>query len=106
MEVLESCVSYQPLGWREIAVASTDALAQIGDPRSLPLLRRLETVRGIGLIPNIRHAIAIIDPQANLLRAEYGLNAVPEYLLRPAKEIAEAPETLLRSAGSCLEPLD
>ena len=96
MEALESCVTYQPTGWREIAVALTNALAEIGDSRSLTLLHRLENVRGIGLISNIRHAIATIEPQTNLLRADYS-NALPEHLLRPAQSMSEEPEQLLRS---------
>lgn len=95
MEALESSVAYQPLGWREVAVALTNALSEIGDSRALPLLHRLENVRGIGLISHIRHAIATIEPQANLLRAGYP-NAIPEHLLRPAQGTADAPELLLR----------
>ncbi len=99
MEALESCVTYQPLGWRDSAVALTNALSDIGDSRALPLLHRLENVRGIGLISNIRHAIATIEPQANLLRAGYP-HALPEHLLRPAHSVNEEPEQLLRSASN------
>lgn len=100
MEVLERCIDHQRPGWRDVAAASADALANIGDVRSLPLLRRLETVRGIGLIPNIRNAIAVIEPQANLLHPCLGEEPLPQSLLRPAQSSEEEPTLMLRAVDS------
>ena len=69
MSALERCVETQPPGWSECAAALANALARIGDRRALPLLYRLDNVRGIGLIPAVRNAIAAIEPQTSLLRA-------------------------------------
>ncbi len=100
MELLEGCVNHQNPGWRDVAAAVADALAQIGDVRSLPHLKRLENVRGIGLIPNIRKAIAIIEPQANLLRPGPDEDNVPQNLLRPAQSTTEEPSLMLRAVDS------
>ncbi len=96
METLEEWIENQRPGWRDVAASIADALALIGDVRSLPLLKRLENVRGIGLIPNIRHAIAVIEPQANLLRPSHSEDALPINLLRPSKDAREQPEMMLR----------
>ena len=100
MHVLEKCVEEQRPGWRDVAAALADALADIGDCRALELLYRLETVRGIGFIPNIRNAIAVIEPQAVLLRAgslDEAVNAA--MLLRPAHGAGESDKALLLRAG-------
>jgi hypothetical protein len=96
METLDRWIESQRPGWRDVAASIADALALIGDVRSLPLLKRLENVRGIGLIPNIRHAIAVIEPQANLLRPSQSEDSLPTNLLRPSKEAYDQPETMLR----------
>ena len=101
MHVLEQCVDSQRPGWRDVAAALADALASIGDGRALDLLYRLENVRGIGFIPNIRNAIALIEPQAVLLRAGSADDAVQAaMLLRPASGSKE------REAGLLLRPVD
>lgn len=82
--LLSDCVDSQHPGWRDIAESATEALGQIGDRRALPLLLRLENVRGIGIIPVIRQAISQIEPRSSLLR--------------PGRTGLEPPETLLRSA--------
>lgn len=81
--VLETCVDAQRPGWCEVAEALANALAHIGDSRALPILYRLENVRGIGFIPAIRNAIAVIEPQASLLRPNMDIS--PEMLLRPVQ---------------------
>lgn len=81
--VLEECVNAQRPGWREVSEALANALARIGDRRALPLLFRLENVRGIGFIPSIRNAIAAIEPQTSLLRPGSADYATAETLLRP-----------------------
>ncbi|MCS6777515.1 MAG: HEAT repeat domain-containing protein [Chloroherpetonaceae bacterium] len=100
LRVLEQCVDMQRPSWREIAEAIIDALAQIGDRRALPLLYRIENVRGIGLIPCIREAIAAIEPQTSLLRPGCP-QSLSEALLRPARHQPECeePALLLRAAG-------
>ncbi len=98
--VLERCVNAQRPGWRERAEAVAQALGKIGDRRALPLLYRLENVRGIGFIPAVRGAIASIEPQSSLLRAGSidGLNQ--ESLLRPVQENpTDEPALLLRAAN-------
>lgn len=100
--VLEECVNEQRPGWRDVATALANALSTIGDRRALPLLYRLDNVRGIGLIPAIRDAIAAIEPQSSLLRAS-GTDAMfADTLLRPAHGYrpAEDPQVLLRSTDS------
>ncbi len=97
---LEHCVETQRPGWRDRAAALADSLGRIGDRRALPLLYRLDNVRGIGLIPAVRNAIASIEPQTSLLRAGSADNVPPQSLLR---SVAQRPETeeaaiLLRSA--------
>src|ERR1041385_3638572 len=81
---LQRCVDQQSPGWREVAEALVLALARIGDRRALNLLYRLENVRGIGIIPSIREAIAAIEPQTSLLRPGSADDALTETLLRPA----------------------
>ncbi len=93
MHTLEDVVDVQSPQWREAAVALVAALERIGDRRALPLLNRLENVRGIGLIPAIRHAIAAIEPQTSLLRPGVDQDA-PRSLLRPAMS-TEADSTIL-----------
>jgi HEAT repeat protein len=97
--VLEDCVNVQRPCWRDVAEALIHALARIGDRRALPLLYRLETVRGIGVISTIRSAIATIEPQTSLLRAGSADDSVPESLLRPASalEAESDPALLLRA---------
>lgn len=101
MRVLESCVDMQRPSWREIAEVVVKALAKIGDRRSLALLYRIENVRGIGIITEIRAAIAAIEPQTSLLRPG-GLDSLPNVLLRPAQDRLPPEETalLLRSVES------
>jgi hypothetical protein len=95
VQVLERCVDTQQPGWRDVAEAVADALAIIGDRRALPLLYRLETVRGIGFIPSIRHAIAAIEPQSSLLRAGSPDAEQQKVLLRPVRSDAEDGATVL-----------
>jgi hypothetical protein len=83
--VLETCVDEQRPGWCDVAAAIADALAAIGDRRALAVLYRLETVRGIGLIPSIRNAIAIIEPQTSLLRPGGLGYEPPQILLRATR---------------------
>lgn len=97
---LERCMENQPPGWSERASALANALARIGDRRALPLLYRLDNVRGIGLIPAVRNAIAAIEPQSSLLRPG-SIHDVPSHaLLRSVQHRPDAKEaaTLLRSA--------
>ncbi len=96
---LETSVNAQRPGWRDASAALADALAQIGDARALPLLYKLENVRGIGFIPNIRSAIARIEPHANLLRPGTQSDTDREQsLLRPLpnRDSIEPPAQLLR----------
>jgi hypothetical protein len=98
LRALQTCADSQSPGWRERAEALANAHGAIGDRRSLPLLYRLENVRGIGFIPAVRSAIAAIEPQTSLLRpgSVEAVN-VPQ-LLRPADQsIDEEPKHLLRS---------
>jgi hypothetical protein len=97
MNALEDVVDVQSPQWREAAIALVQALEKIGDRRALPLLYRLENVRGIGLIPAIRHAIAAIEPQTSLLRPGKMQDA-PQTLLRPAASAEHNPATLMRPA--------
>ena len=99
---LERCVETQPPGWSEQAAALANALAQVGDRRALELLYRLDNVRGIGLIPAVRSAIAAIEPQTSLLRAGSQYDITPHLLLRSAHHQTDPNETaiLLRSADS------
>jgi hypothetical protein len=95
VQVLERCVDTQHPGWRDVAEAVANALARIGDRRALPLLYRLETVRGIGFIPSIRNAIAEIEPQTSLLRAGSADAEQQKVLLRPVRSSAEDGATVL-----------
>ena len=98
--VLQRCVDEQRPGWRDVAEALVKALAGIGDRRALEPLYRLENVRGIGIIPAIREAIAAIEPQTSLLRPGSIDGALSETLLRPAQGIPESdadPALLLRA---------
>jgi hypothetical protein len=99
MDALERCVETQPPGWSECAAALANALARIGDRRALPLLYRLDNVRGIGLIPAVRNAIAAIEPQTSLLRAGSAFDVSPDSLLRSVQARPDANESaiLLRS---------
>jgi hypothetical protein len=99
LRALEQSVDVQRPGWRDRAEALANALARIGDRRALPLLYRLENVRGIGFIPAIRNAITSIEPQTSLLRPGSADYALPGTLLRPAQaRPAEEPALLLRAA--------
>ncbi len=100
MFVLENCVAQQPAGWREEAEALANALGQIGDGRALPMLKRLENVRGIGFIPAIRSAIASIEPNSSLLRASSQHSAEMKTLLLPGTSLESEQERqiLLRVA--------
>lgn len=96
---LEHCVETQRPGWRDRAAALADALGRIGDRRALSLLYRLDNVRGIGLIPAVRNAIAAIEPQTSLLRAGSADNVPPQSLLRSVQHRPQAEDAtvLLRS---------
>ena len=99
LNVLEQAAENQRPGWRDVAAALADALAEIGDGRALELLYRLENVRGIGFIPNIRRAIAVIEPQSVLLRASSENASVQSaLLLRPTRGAGEADKSLLLRA--------
>ncbi|HLK61152.1 MAG TPA: HEAT repeat domain-containing protein [Chthonomonadaceae bacterium] len=87
LTALQRCVDQQRPGWSEVAEALVKALARIGDRRALALLYRLENVRGIGIIPSIREAIAAIEPQTSLLRPVSAEGSLPETLLRPAQGV-------------------
>lgn len=102
LEVLDDCINAQRPGWRDVAEALANALALIGDRRALPLLYRLENVRGIGLIPAIRDAIAAIEPQTSLLRPSQTGGMPAETLLRPAHGYRneDDPALLLRPTQS------
>jgi hypothetical protein len=101
MSVLENCVDLQRPSWKEISEVVVKALSKIGDRRSLALLYRIENVRGIGIITEIRAAIAAIEPQTSLLRPG-GLETTPEMLLRPAqgRQTQEESALLLRAVES------
>lgn len=101
MRVLEYSVDMQPPSWKETAEVVVKALAKIGDRRALPLLYRIENVRGIGLISTIREAISAIEPQTSLLRPG-GLEPLSDILLRPAQgsRSQEEPVLLLRAIES------
>ncbi|MDE2126139.1 MAG: hypothetical protein KGJ62_06080 [Armatimonadetes bacterium] len=86
MRALDQYVEAQRPGWRDVAEEIVQALGKLGDRRALPLLRRLETVRGIGFIGALRAAIASIEPQTSLLRP--GVHAV-HTLLRPSRSALE-----------------
>ena len=100
IHVLEQAAENQRPGWRDVAASVADALGAIGDGRALDVLYRLENVRGIGFIPNIRRAIAIIEPQAVLLRASSASDSVQSaLLLRPARGGGESDKSLLLRAA-------
>ncbi len=92
---LQGCVDQQRPGWRDVAEALVLALARIGDRRALEVLYRLENVRGIGIIPAIRTAIASLEPQTSLLRPACSNDSLPETLLRPAHAVPEGDPALL-----------
>lgn len=98
---LERCIETQPPGWSERAAALATALGKIGDRRALPLLYKLDNVRGIGLISAVRNAIASIEPQTSLLRPGSAEDVAPELLLRPvtlhSDSDPDARRTLLRT---------
>ena len=94
MAALERCVETQPPGWSECAAALANALARIGDRRALLLLYRLDNVRGIGLIPAVRNAIAAIEPQTSLLRAGSVFDVPPTSLLRSVQDPPPTPTNL------------
>ncbi|HEV2471757.1 MAG TPA: hypothetical protein VGS41_03770 [Chthonomonadales bacterium] len=98
LKALEGCVDVQRPGWRDVAEALARALGEIGDRRALPVLYRLENVRGIGLIPAIREAIAVIEPQTSLLRA--GSEDGDTGLLRPAEGVNSTESKVLLRAPS------
>lgn len=104
VRALETCVDAQRPGWRERAEGLANSLAMIGDRRALPLLYRLENVRGIGLIPAIRGAIMVIEPHSSLLRPGNLDPSTQEMLLRPAHGVRgeDEPQLMLRAA----EPRD
>ncbi len=95
---LEQCVETQPPCWCEMGEALVTALARIGDRTALPVLFRLENVRGIGFISAIRSAIASIEPSTSLLRPGNGDALHIDLLLHPAHAVPdENPQALLRS---------
>lgn len=103
MQALENCADAQRPGWREVAEVLVQTLAQIGDARALPLLYKLENVRGIGFIPAIRTAIAGLEPQTSLLRPGSADDTLaPVTLLRPMKHRMneQEKELLLRATES------
>lgn len=101
MRALEECVDVQRPGWRDVAESLVRSLAAIGDRRSLPLLQRLENVRGIGLIPIIRSSIDSIEPQTSLLRPGSATGAPCDLLLRPLSGSAvDGRDMLLQPAGT------
>ena len=97
--VLDNWVNAQRPGWREVTEALTRALERIGDRRALPLLYRLLNVRGIGILPSVRDAIAAIEPQTSLLRPGLADPHRGELLLRPVQEQSspQQPSLLLRA---------
>lgn len=103
--VLDHWVDEQRPGWRDIAEAIVKALEQIGDRRALPLFYRLLNVRGIGILPAIRSAIAAIEPQTSLLRPGCAEEVAPEWLLRPVKNRSHEDETTLLRAEHGSESL-
>src|SRR5262249_8611517 len=104
LRALEQSVDSQRPGWIEQSAALANALAQICDRRALPLLYRLDNVRGIGFIPAIRNAITAIEPHSSLLRPGSAGGAIPETLLRPAQgRFAEEPPAILLRAVEASE---
>lgn len=95
--VLERSISSQNPGWCEVSEAIVVALGKIGDGRALPLLYKLQTVRGIGIVAVVREAIDAIEPHSCLLRAGSADMGQETLLVRPATERTEAKEHLLRS---------
>ena len=102
MRALESYVEAQRPGWRDVAEVIVETLGRLGDRRALHLLRRLETVRGIGFIGALRAAIASIEPQTSLLRPGV---LTAHTLLRPSKSTLDQAdrEELIRPTAE-LEP--
>jgi hypothetical protein len=96
LRALEEAAEGQSPGWRDRGEAMASALGQIGDRRALPLLYRLENVRGIGFISAVRAAIEKIEPKTSLLRPIVESHT-PHDLLRPASDAqdeADASELL------------
>lgn len=100
---LEECVQNQQPGWRDVAEAIAHGLAELGDSRALPVLRKLENVRGIGFIPAIRGAIAAIEPPNSLLRAGHEMEL--SSLLRPQEQASSTDAANLLRTSAREEPL-
>ncbi len=55
--VLERAVAEERAGWEDIAKAIIEALGNLGDPRALPVLLSLQTVKGVRHLPSLKTAI-------------------------------------------------
>lgn len=76
------------------------SLAQLGDPRSLPTLRRMMTGHSFEIMKLAREAVEAIEPQHTLLRASEAPAVEPRVLLRAVVVTPDPlPHQLLRSAG-------
>jgi hypothetical protein len=94
---LERLIAYKPPGWREMARAIASATEQIGDPRVLPVLRRLQSTEGTEEIDGLDGMIAGLESRAGLLRPTHDTDhSAP--LLRPARSQPAREESLLREA--------
>ena len=79
-------------------IQTAQLMAQLGDDRALPVLRRLSINRHPALTQAAQSAIAAIEPRSMLLRAGNAPASAPDTLLRAAMPAASRadPDILLR----------
>ncbi|HZP81685.1 MAG TPA: HEAT repeat domain-containing protein [Chthonomonadaceae bacterium] len=87
--------------------AAIPVLAQLGDARALPALRRLTTDHSYAVMQAARQAIAAIEPKSVLLRSSASPATISDTLLRPVSTSAPPaePYILLRpGVSSAISP--
>lgn len=101
MFAIEGLMMEKPGGWREMASATVGALRRIGDRKPLPLLRRLQNMRGSDEIEGLTECIAEMEGASVLLRPAANERSTGETLVRPAgcDSQLDGPEILLRPAS-------
>ncbi len=64
---LEQTLDQQAPGWSERAEALLNSISMLADEESIPALRKMIHVKGIGINQPLRHAIRKIQPRSRLL---------------------------------------
>ena len=80
---IERLIADEPGGWREMISAMVGALREIGDPKALPLLQRLQKMRGADEITGLTATIAELEHLIGLLRPTECETQSGEILVRP-----------------------